>query len=212
MTKDDLEEVIGKRRRVVETVMHKFLGVSIKELNDDITSRLGYPFEYIVDTSIPFKKAKKLFIKSYIEKVLKKNLGNISEASKEAGINRRTMHRMITEFDIDIDSIRGFLERPDYMKKDEVNRIIEGSLKKYDEYIHPSKLGEMYKHVSDVSTDIIQILPDKSMTLKEAEENFERAYLKETLKENNMDEKKAAEKIGIRYETLHRKLQAFRKS
>lgn len=210
MQKEDLEKVINERRKIVETVMHKFLGVSIKELNKDITSRLSYPFEYLVDISVKFKKAKKLFIRAYLENILKKNLGNVSEAAREAGINRRTIHRLIIELNISIESIRKFLVRPDYVKKDELNKILESTLKKYDDVIHPSKLTEMYKNLPTATDDILRNLPDKSMTLKEAEDEFEWMYLRKALKENEMDEKKTAKKIGIRYETLHRKWQRLK--
>lgn len=211
MAKEDLEEVIKKRRKIVETVMHKFLGVSIKELNEDITSRLSYPFEYIIDTSQKFKSAKKKFVKIYIEKLLKKNLGNISEAAREAGINRRTIHRMIKDMDISIESIRKTLMLPKYVQKDEMNKILEISLKKYDNIIHPEKLNKMYETVELASEDILKSIPEKSMNLKEAEEEFEWHYLTKAMHENEMNEKKTAKKIGIRYETLHRKLQHLKK-
>jgi DNA-binding NtrC family response regulator len=210
MPEDDLEKVIEQRKKLVEIVMHKFLGVTIKEMNEDITSRLSYPFEYIIDTGVSFKRAKKMFVRSYLVKLLKKHLGNISDAARAAGINRRTIHRLISDLDIEIESIRKFLLRPHYMMKDEMNRIIEGSLKKYDEYIHPSKLDEMYRKVSDASEDILKTLPERTMTLKEAEESFEKAYLEKALSENGFDEPKTAKKIGIRYETLHRKWQRLR--
>jgi DNA-binding NtrC family response regulator len=211
MSKEDLEEVIEKRKKVVETVMHKLLGVSIRELNNDLTSRLSYPFEYFIDTAIDYKKAKKLFIKSYIEKLLKKNLGNISEAAREAGINRRTIHRMIQELDIKIESIRSFLLKPEYIEMDHISKIIEGTLKKYDYIIHPNKLNEMYEKVYDASEDLVKSLPEKSLSLKDAEDEFEMMYFSKALKENKMDEKLTAKKIGIRYETLHRKMQKLKR-
>ena len=58
---ESLEDVIRKKiNPLVEEAMQKFLGVSISELNKDISQKLTKNplIEFEVDTRIPFKEAK----------------------------------------------------------------------------------------------------------------------------------------------------------
>ncbi len=63
----------------------------------------------------------------------------------------------------------------------------------------------MYKNVGELSEDIIEELPINQLSMKEAEEEFEKAFLKKALEESRGSVTKASKKIGLRYETLHRK-------
>lgn len=51
------------------------------------------------DTSMPFHKAKarwiEIFEVKYLEELLKRHRGNISEVAREAGIDRKTVHRLL---------------------------------------------------------------------------------------------------------------------
>jgi DNA-binding NtrC family response regulator len=46
-------------------------------------------------------------------------------------------------------------------------------------------------------------------TLKDAEEEFEKRFIVKALEENNFNVSKTSRKIGLRYETLHRKMKAL---
>jgi len=64
MTKRGLEKVVkADVEPIVSDVMHKFLGVSIDELNRDISEKLmKSPLADIdIDTDLPFKEAKRKF-------------------------------------------------------------------------------------------------------------------------------------------------------
>ena len=53
--------------------------------------------------------------------------------------------------------------------------------------------------------DIIEQLPPKPLTLKDAEQEFEKEFIRMALLDNDLNVTKTAKNIGIRYETLHRK-------
>lgn len=206
---EPLEDVLEKKvKPLVEGLTTKFLGVPIQKLSEDITEKLNRsPIEDIgIDTSLPYKEAKKRFKKEYVEKVLRLKLGNISEAAKSTDTTRRSIHRLIHDLAIDIRKIKKELVRPYEIKKSSVSTVIEQVLDTYKEIIHPKKLEEMYKNVSVLSEDIMQNLPEIPMSLKEAEHEFEKKYLKHALAEHQGNVALAARKIGVRYETLHRKL------
>ena len=76
----------------------------------------------------------------------------------------------------------------------------------YKNVIHPVKLRKAYADMGFLSQDIVNELPIRRMTLKEAEREFEREYLKKALRENGNNLSQTAKKIGIRYETLVRKM------
>lgn len=209
MPKKGLEKVLKEKvKPIIKEAMHKFLGVSIDELNRDITEKLGRsPFlEIEIDTSIPFKEAKKRFKAAFLRKILRISYGNISEAAKKIGVNRRSIHRLVKEARIDVDRIREELVRPYEVKQKALNIVIEDVLDHYKKVIHPTKLEKMYKNVSEISKDIMEELPEYDYNLKDAEDEFEREYIKKALSENKHNITKTAKKIGLRYETLLRKM------
>jgi DNA-binding NtrC family response regulator len=216
---NNLESFLDKKKKIVENVMHKFLGISIKELNEDITSKLEkkIDIDFFTNTKIPFKKAKQTFVKAYIEKILFELEGNITETAKILNIDRRTIHRIINKYSINIESFRHKTKENQikYQTQENTNnyiyKAIETSLKKYDEIIHPNKMAKIYEKLDNVASDLINEYPVENLTLKNAEKEFEKNYLKKALKENNYNENETAKKIGIRYETLHRKIKPYKK-
>lgn len=204
---ESLERMMEDKKKTIESIMHKYLGVSIKELSEDITTKLHDPLLDFNVAEVHYKKAKKIFVKRYIVRMLTKHLGNISEAAREAGIDRRTIHRMIHEFTIDVDAIRDAMVSKSYLAEMTVNTVIEDSLKKYEEYLHPTKLDSMYKNVSVMTRDILDhISPENTMTLKHAEVEFDKRFIVKALSRNKQNISKTAQELGIRYETLHRKI------
>ena len=209
MEKQDLELVLdSKVKHILKDATIKYLGIEINKLSDDITSKISRQatVDIEIDTTLPYKEAKKKYKKQYLEKVLKLKLGNISEAAKTMSTDRRSIHRLIHDFHIDIKKIKHELVKPYYIKLSSINYAIENTLDKYKEIIHPKKLETMYKNVTTVSEDILKELPESPISLKNAEEEFDKKYLKQKLEENNNNPQLTAKKIGLRYETVLRKI------
>jgi len=207
-TKDKkLEEKIAIKP-IIDEAMHKFLGVTIDEMSEDITEKLKRSplIDFEINTRLSFKKAKKEFLRKYLQKLLQINYGNISEVARIADVNRRSIHRIIKGGYIDVSRIRKEMAKAYDIKQGAVSTIIEDVLDSYKEVIHPEKINEVYKHIGDVSKDILESLPERQLSLKEAEEEFERSFIKKALAENGNNITKTARKIGLRYETQQRKM------
>ena len=208
MTRKDLEEVMQKKfKPIVENAMQRFIGVTIDELGADITAKIGKSplVLFDINTSILFKEAKKRFAAAYLHKLLEINYGNVSEAARVADVDRRSVHRLV-KGSVDVDKIRHDMKRAYDIKQHAVSEMIEEVLDNYKSIVQADKLDKMYKNVSEVSKDIVDELPSRQLTLKEAEEEFEKEYLRKALRENEGNVSATARKIGLRYETLHRKL------
>lgn len=206
--KQKLEYVVKKDiKPIVDNSLHKFLGVSIDELNRDITTKLERSplIDFDIDTNIPFKRAKKNFKKEYLKRLLQINYGNISEVARIAEVDRRSIHRIVKEANIDVGNIRREMAKAYVIRQDAIGNIIENVLDNYKEVIHPGKLNNLYESVNEVSKDILDHLPPKPMTLKEAEHEFEKEFIRAALLDNDLNVSKTAKNIHIRYETLHRK-------
>lgn len=207
MTKD-LELVVKKKMQpVVESSLHKLLGVTIDELANDITAKLGkHPLiDMAINTAVPFKQAKGQFKKGYIKKLLQLNYGNVSEVARVADIDRRSVHRMVRKSVIDVQHIRREMAKAYEIKQAAVGTIIHDVLEQYRSVLHPQKMGDAYERLPGMTKDILDNLPEQPISLKDAETEFESEYLKKALEENNHNITQAAKKIGLRYETLYRK-------
>ena len=206
--KTDLERVIkDKIEPLIDSSMQKFLGVTIKELSTDISDRLKRTplLDFKIDTSMPFKKAKKLFKKGYVRKLLQLKQGNISDVARIAAIDRRSIHRFAKDLKKEVQNIRKAITTL-YSKETAVKSIIDESLDSFKDTITPQKLEKAYKNISTISKDILKELPIKQLTLKQAMEEFETEYLKKAMKENLNNISKTAKAVGLRIETLFRKM------
>lgn len=212
MEKEDLENVMKKRLKpIIDDAMHRFLGITVPEIEKDISDRLvkSPVIDLDIDTSMGFKRAKDRFKKRYIERMLQTNLGNISRVADLSGLDRRSMHRLISSLKIDIGRIKDNLIESDYIKEAAVKGVIEGTLQEFKGIIKADRLNRMYKHAPLISKDLVRELPEAPMTIKEAEEEFEKRFIAKALSENDNNASKAAKKIGLRYETLHRKIKSL---
>ncbi|MBN1644418.1 hypothetical protein JW851_00055 [Candidatus Woesearchaeota archaeon] len=212
-TKQELELIVKKRvKPILEKAMHDFLGVTITEIEEDISDKIKHSplIEFEIDTKISFKKAKKNFKKMYLHRLLKSHSGNISDVAKISGLDRRSVHRLVIELKIKIDQFRKEFKKEEYTKHEAVQNIVEETVETYKSALNPTKLKEFYKHAPSISKNIARELPKSPLTLSAAEKEFEKAYLKKALKENNNNISKTAKKIGLRFETLHRKLKQLR--
>ena len=203
--KKNLEETIkGKVMPLLEETMEKNLGITIPKIEDDITDKLKHPhLDVYIPFHLHFKDAKKEFKKEFIKQELRAHLGNISELAKVLDLDRRSIHRAIKNLKIDIEKVRV------HMKHNEdhiIDKTIRSTLAEYKEIIHPQKLERMYEDVPILSRNIAKFLPHQDFTWKEAEKEFEKQFLEKALKDSNGNISKAAVKVDIRVETLHRKI------
>lgn len=204
MAKKDMEHI-------VDDAIKPVLGVSIDELNKDISEKLEKSplASFDIDTKMKFKAAKKRFKQQFLSRLLRTSYGNISEVAKKAGVDRRSIHRIVKDAGIDVGKMREEMIKPYQIRQKAVGDIIENVLENYKAVIHPERIAEVYKNVDSVSKEILDELPEKRITLKKAEEEFEREYLRKALSANEGNVTKTAKSIGLRYETLLRKLKSL---
>ncbi|MBI5398160.1 hypothetical protein HZB03_01730 [Candidatus Woesearchaeota archaeon] len=197
---------------IIDEALHKFLGVTIEELNKDISEKLQKSplLEFTIDTRIGFKAAKHRFKQEYLRRLLRVSYGNISEVARRAGVDRRSIHRIVKEAGIDVGRIREEMIKPYEIRQKAVNTIIEDVLDHYKNVIHPLKFDTIYKNVDSVSKTIVTELPKEDTALQDAEEEFERAFITKALSENKNNLSATAKIIGLRYETLLRKMKALK--
>jgi DNA-binding NtrC family response regulator len=212
MADENLEIVIREKiKPMIDEATEKLIGINIDKLSDDITSKLGRNsfLELDIDYGINYAAAKKKFKRLYFTRILRLNLGNISEAAKIADIDRRSMHRMINELGINVEAIKKELIKPYSIKVEALSHIIEEVLDNYKQIIHPIKLKNVYLNINTISEGIVDELPKTPLNLKEAETKFEKAFFEKALKRENGNIAATARLTKIRYETLHRKLKAL---
>lgn len=205
---NDLEKVISEKiRPIIDTSMQKFMGVTIKELSTDISHKLKRTplLDFKINTSLPFKKAKNLFKKDYIKKLLEMSQGSIADVARISGVDRRSIHRFTKDIKKDINKLRKGIKQS-YKTGTVINSMIEESLGTLKDVIKPEKLDNVYKNVTAISKDILRELPIMKLTLKQALNEFEKEYLKKAIRQNEKNISKTAKSIGVRAETLFRKL------
>ncbi|MBW3017868.1 hypothetical protein KY325_01780 [Candidatus Woesearchaeota archaeon] len=167
-----LEKITDRKEKidpVVEKAMEKFLGATVKQVNEDISNRLIEGFiDFDIDLSVKFKKAKEQFKHAYLIKLLQFTNGNISEAARIAGVDRRSIHRLISRFKIDITKLR---KEPYYFREEKkemyVKEVVEETLGRYD-------ITKEYADKVDEETakNISKKIPDVRLTFDEAIDMF----------------------------------------
>ena len=207
-SKPTLEKVIDQKvKPIIDDAMHRFLGVSINEIATDISDRLKKNplFDLDIDTSMSYRQAKKLFRRHYLDRLLKTQYGSITRVAAISGLNRRTIHRLIKSLQIGIEKFREELPKQYQIRHDAVKNVIDSTLGTYKAIIRPEKLEEAYKQTSILTKDILKELPLHAPSLKDAGMEFEKKFFSK-LKEEEKNISKLAKRLGLRYETLHRKL------
>ena len=203
-------ELHHRVKPVVDEAVKRALGVRIAELSDDLSAKLESPIAgFVVDPAVPFKQAKKQFKREYLRKLLRINYGNISEVARISKLDRRSIHRLVKETGLDVQKIRVDMERSYDVQQQGISHLITDVLDSYKSVLHPAKLTEAYRNVSVMSKDILDHLPEDPISFDAAEEAFEEEYLRKALAANGGNVPLTAKKIGLRYETLHRKGKKF---
>lgn len=206
---EGLDRVVTEKiKPILESTMHKYLGITVREIEADISDSIKKNplLDFVIDVNKPFKKAKDDFKKQYLLRVIRSNYGNISAAAEQAGLDRRSIHRLIARHKIDLEQFRKVIVRPAYIKETAVTGIIESTLENYKQVINPQKLEKLYKNAREVSAEIAREIPDIAVSMDAAEKEFEKKYLANAMIIYNGKTSDIARKIGLRYETLHRKL------
>ncbi len=206
---DDLETAIDvKIKPLLEKAMQKIFGITISEITTDISDRLlKTPLaDMTVDIKLNYQKAKGIFRRWFIIRMLMLNCGNVSEVARKCAINRRSIHRMLIKYNINVNKLREEMIKREYIKQTAISSMIGNTLKNYEQVLNSKKLQELYKKVPELSKQILNELPEEQLTLKEAEKEFEKRYFQQVLDEHNHSIPETARKISIRQETLYRKL------
>lgn len=210
--KGELEQLIdNKVKPLLDEAMQKNLGITVAELETDISDRLKKSalLEFDVDTKLNFKQAKRKFRREYVARLLQLHLGNVADVARTAHVDRRSIHRIVAETKIDVERFRNALEKGEYVKQLAVQDIIQDCLEQYKGALNISKYEALYKQAPLLSKNIVKEIPERPKTLKDAEKEFEIKYLSKALEENNNNISRTARKIGLRFETLHRKLKSL---
>lgn len=205
-----LENVVKKVKPILDTAMLKHLGITVSEIETDITDKITKNplLLFSINSSISFKKSKQEFKKHYFENLLKRTSGNVSESAKISGIKRETIHRLISKLKIKINNIRETKPQTQ-IKEEAIKEIIKASIESYKTSLNPVRYETFYQQAPTLSKDILKQIPDIDLTLDQAEKEFEKQYLKKALKENNNNISQTARRIGLRFETLHRKMKSL---
>jgi DNA-binding NtrC family response regulator len=205
--KKDLEETIKEKvSPLLKETIEKNVGVSIPKLGVDITDKLTQShLDIYVPANLNFKDAKKMFKKEFLRMELGFHLGNISQVAKSIDIDRRSVHRAIKEFGINVEEVLSKSESKHDYYQGIIGKKIKSTLEDYKGIIHPGKIELMYGKVSDLSKNIAKFLPHQDLSWKEAERGFEKQFLSDAIKKNDGNISKTAKIVGLRVETLHRK-------
>ncbi len=198
----------GKVKPLVESAMQKYLGVKVSDIETDISDQLKRStlLDIPISTKLNFKAAKKSFKRNYLMRLLQQHLGNISTAATIAGIDRRSIHRLVLSLKVPTTKFREDAQ-PEYARQ-AVQGIIHDVLEQYKPSLNTIKYKAFSAHTEALSEDIVKNLPEANLSLKEAEQTFERIYLTQLMKECSTITE-AAKKSKLRYEVLHRKLKAL---
>lgn len=208
MNKKSLEEKIREKVTVLlEETMNKSWGVSIPKVESDITDLLQNPLPLRSWMNAgSFHDAKIKFKAEFLKSQLRLHKGNISQSAKFLGLDRRSIHRAVKDLDIVVGSLKKeSLEMEEYAEH-LVHQTIRSALEEYKEIIQPQKMEKIYQEVPALSRNIAKFFSFAQLTWKQAEQEFERQFLSEALKETGWKIIETARKIGLRPETLHRKI------
>lgn len=209
MTDGGIDEIVDtKIKPLLDQAMHQYLGVTIDEIRFDVSDRLKTTPFFDPDLHLDklFKPAKILVQAEFLSRLLRQHFGNVSIAARIAGLDRRSMHRLIDRHHIDVHQFREEMTKRSYLKQMAVTSIIEKTLNTYKPVLAKERVESFYHNLPDLSKHIVELLPDTFLTLEKAQRIWEIQYLIHQLKKHHWNISATARKIGIRYETLHRKM------
>ena len=185
----------------------------IINLKEDLTNKLNDPLRIEIDLNLKYKDSKLIFKKKYITKILLRNYGNISKTSEILKIDRRSLHRLIENLSIDVNSMREQMLKPNYVRINEVKNKITEIVEQYKHKIPIKEYVKIYSKIENISNSIVIFIDENLISLNEAIKLFEKRYFLYLInnKQNKSKEtfKTISKKIGLSYETLIRKLKEY---
>ena len=204
--KKTLEDtIIDRVRPFIHDSIEKTWGLAIPKLEDDITSKLAKEQTTIpIQFSLSYSDALNAFKKEFFERELRKH-NNISFLANLLGVSRRSVHRSIKELEIKVPK-KTKEEQKNYFKEQEIYKSIRETLLEYRSLFREEKMTELYNTLPNLSKTLAQELPEKqASTWKIAKRDFETRYLRHHISLGDKL-KVVAKKIGMRAESLSRKL------
>lgn len=200
---------MNELNKIVDENLKKHIGASIKELNESLTSSLENRLSFSIPLLIKYKDAKHIFQKAYFTELLTLNHGNISKAAIIANLNRRQIHRICQELNIDSNEIRTNMLKPYNYLKQNVQDIIEEKVDSFKDVIHPDKIGKFYKNINEVSENITNQIDITLPTYDDAFQSFEENYFKGILNSVKNDISEAKTISGLSTRSILRKMKEF---
>jgi transcriptional regulator with PAS, ATPase and Fis domain len=208
-SKKNLEDTIIERvRPFIAQNMEKTWGFAIPKLEEDITSKLAKEQSTIpIRFSLNYSDALQEYKKEFFRRELQKHQ-NISLLANLLGVSRRSIHRSIKELGIIVPK-KSKQEQKDYFKAQAVYKTLREALMEYRSLFKAEKMDALYETLPNLSKTIAHQLPDqKASTWKSAKHDFEIRYLRHHISLGDKL-KDVAKKIGIRAESLSRKLKVL---
>ncbi len=207
--KKDLEEALKEKvSPLLEKSMEKSWGIIVPKIQEDITDKLTQnTLEIFIEWDLPFSLAKKAFKKEFLRKELLRHHGNISLVAKLLDINRRSIHRAITELKIHVEKTKPIEKYVDFEHEKSIKQTIRSTLDQYKDLLRDDKMEKMYDELGTLSKNIASSLPHTDMSFKEAEREFEREYFMHHLRKCKGNSTHVAKLAQLRVETVSRKLQ-----
>ena len=209
MNKHNLEETIkGKVALLLEETMEKSWGIYVPQVQSDITDKLHHqlPLKFYISAISSFQEAKQKFKSEFLKNQLFLHKGNVSQLAKFIGLDRRSVHRAIKGLDLRIDDLRREQQTASSHQERMIDQTIRFALEGYKEIIQPQKMEKMYQEVPALSRHLVKILPHNNLTWKQAEREFEKQLLSQSLQKYHWKVAEAARKLDLQPETLHRKI------
>ena len=208
MEKTALENVVAEKvKPLLKKAMREHFGVTIDEVQDDISDVLSSGRLFSVPgPDVPFKDAKRQFRKDFVKRLLFEHRGNVQRVARRANVDRRTIHRLLSEFHIDPDQFRSDVPRQDYSRVVAVQDIIQKTVDQYKGALNPERVRSFYQDAPSLSRQIMSQLPVEDESFDRVESLFEREYFSEALKQHQGNVRATAKSVGIAEETLHRKI------
>ena len=188
MNKHNLEETIkGKVALLLEETMEKSWGVYVPQVQSDITDKLqnNLPTKFYIPMADSFQEAKKKFKSEFLKNQLHLHSGNISQLAKFVGLDRRSIHRAIRKLDLSVEETRRDVRLTAPYQEKIIDETIRFALEGYKDIIQPQKMEKIYQEVPALSRHLAKLLPHHHLTWKQAEWEFEKQFLYQSLKEHH---------------------------
>lgn len=209
MNQGGIDEALEhKIKPILDEAMRQYLGITVDEIRTDITDKLKTApfFEFNIHADKPYKRAKELFRREFLTRLLRKHFGNVSITAKIAGLDRRSMHRLVDRHGIEVGRFREEMTKRSYLKQAAITQLLESTIKTYTPGLNKERVENLYAGLLDLSKNIVDAMPEREISLEEAEKEWERRYLIERLEREGWNVSATARSIGLRYETMHRKM------